>query len=97
HFDAHQHFVIGNVGDIHPLDFQVFPAVQHGRVHMSVSLASHWCVITTFKVPSVGLAANSKASAMRSSGNRWEIISRTGRRRSKTRVADSSWSSAHAL
>ena len=47
---------------------------------MSVSLSSHWCVISTFKVPSGGLAANSSASAMHSRGNPCEIIWSIGQR-----------------
>src|SRR6201981_585616 len=90
HFHAHQHFIVCNARNIHALDFYVFPAVEHGRVHVSVSLSSHWCVITTFSVPSSGLADNSTPSAMRSSGNRWEINSRIGKRRSNTSAADSS-------
>jgi hypothetical protein len=47
---------------------------------MSVSLSSHWRVITIFKVPFSGLAANSSASVIRSSGNRCEIIWCIGKR-----------------
>ena len=90
HFHAHEYFVICNARNIHAFDLHVFPSVQDGRVHVSVSLSSHWCVITTFSVPSSGLAANSSASAMRSSGNRCEINSRIGKRRSNTSAADSS-------
>jgi hypothetical protein len=89
HFDAHQHVVIAEPRNIDSLDFQVFPAVQHGRVHVTVLFASHSCVITTLRVLSAGWAANANASAIRSSGKRSEIISRTGKRRSKTSAADS--------
>src|SRR5271163_3309162 len=99
HGDAHQHFVVADLGDIYGLVLKIFRPVQNRRVHMPTALpiSAHSCLMTTFKVLSFGCAANSSASAICSNGKRWEINSRTGRRRSKTSAADSAWSSTDAL
>jgi hypothetical protein len=72
-FDADEHFIFRERRNIDALNFQIFGAVKHGRRHVTVAFYSHSCVITTFRVSSAGRAANSSASAIRSSGNRCEI------------------------
>src|SRR6202041_975638 len=91
HGHAHQYFVVADLGDIYGFDLQIFSAVQNCGVHMPTALpiSAHSCLMTTFKVLSFGCAANSSASAICSSGKRWEINSRTGNRRSNTSAADS--------
>src|SRR5690242_9892519 len=94
---AHQNFIFLELGHSYTLNFQIFAPVKHGRGHYAAGLSLHECVISTFSVSSLGLAASSNASAIRSVGKRCEISSASGSRRANTISAYSCCSVIEAL
>ena len=59
--------------NVHRLDSEIFAAVENRSSHVSVVFAlmgAHEFTTTTFKVSPAGCAANSRALAMSSNGNR---------------------------